>query len=411
MANREHLKILQQGGKLWNEWREKNHRVSVDLRAANLRVADLHGANLHELDLSEANLFSANLVNANFFMTNLRRAELPTADASDATFGMAKLDGGDLRRAKLFRANFHYASLIEANLNGADLSHANLTEANLCKASLSGANLMEADLSRAKLCEANLRGANLSGARLIGTDLTRANATQADLTRALLIHTKFQQADITACRVYGTSAWDVDLTDAVQKNLIITPVNELTIQVDRLDVAQFIYLLLNNAGIRHVIDTMTSKVVLILGRFTPERKVVLDAVRAAVRNRGYLPILFDWQKPTTRDITETVSTLAHMARFVIADITDAKSIPQELMAIVPSLPSVPVQPLLLASQHEYGMFEHFKRYQWVLPVALYDNQEELLRTLKEKVIAPAEKRLQLAMHGRDSKNIIVRPVV
>jgi len=66
--------------------------------------------------------------------------------------------------------------------------------------------------------------------------------------------------------------------------------------------------------------------VLILGRFAPERKAILDAIRDALRTRDYLPVLFDFEKPSSRDITETVSTLAHMARFVIADITDAKSI-------------------------------------------------------------------------------------
>jgi hypothetical protein len=99
-------------------------------------------------------------------------------------------------------------------------------------------------------------------------------------------------------------------------------------------------------------------------------------------------------KPSSRDITETVSTLAHMAQFVIADITDAKSIPQELMAIVPNLPSVPVQPLLLASQSEYGMFEHFKHFTWVLPVALYTNEDELLGSLEQKVILAAEAKVK-----------------
>jgi hypothetical protein len=117
------------------------------------------------------------------------------------------------------------------------------------------------------------------------------------------------------------------------------------ITVDNLEVAQFIYLLLHNEKIREVIDTITSKVVLILGRFTPERKAVLDAMREELRRRNYLPILFDFEKPARRDLTETVSTLAHMARFIIADITEAKSIPQELQRIVLDLPSVGSTPL------------------------------------------------------------------
>jgi hypothetical protein len=104
----------------------------------------------------------------------------------------------------------------------------------------------------------------------------------------------------------------------------------------------------------------------------------------------YLPALFDFDKPGSRDITETVSALAHMARFIIADISEAKSIPQELERIVRDLPSVPVQPLLKSSQAEYGMFEHFVRYPWVLPPFLYKDNITLLKALDRKVIGPAE---------------------
>jgi hypothetical protein len=94
------------------------------------------------------------------------------------------------------------------------------------------------------------------------------------------------------------------------------------ITVDNVEVAQFIYLLLHNEKIREVIDTIAKKAVLILGRFAGERKAVLDAIREKLRRQNYLPILFDFEKPASRDLTETISTLAHMARFIIADLTE-----------------------------------------------------------------------------------------
>ena len=57
--------------------------------------------------------------------------------------------------------------------------------------------------------------------------------------------------------------------------------------------------------------------------------------------------------------------------------------------IVPDLPSVPVQPLLQEGSNEYGMFEHFRRYPWVLTPYRYRSQEELITDLVECVIRPA----------------------
>jgi uncharacterized protein YjbI with pentapeptide repeats len=397
LANPEHLAKLQEGVEAWNQW-EKEHPELLPLgrRLAQLRkgvdewnqwkkehsaiTLDFSGA-----DLSGAYLCEANFEGADFTGARLRKTHLGKAQLRGANLKGADLSGAFLSSAMLYDANLSSANLSDAQLDGADLREVLLVEANL-----SNAFLAQADLQRSILRQANLCSANLCGANLMETDLNRADLSGANLERALLINTNMEASILTGCYVHGISAWDIKLENAVQSNLVITPRDQPIIQVDNLEVAQFIYLLLNNQKIRSVIDTITSKVVLILGRFTPERKVVLDAIRDELRKRDYLPVLFDFEKPASRDLTETVSTLAHMARFVIADITDAKSISQELMAIVPNMPSVPVQPLLLASQQEYGMFEHFRNFPWVLQEVLYDDQQTLLAELSEKVIAPAE---------------------
>jgi hypothetical protein len=182
----------------------------------------------------------------------------------------------------------------------------------------------------------------------------------------------------------------------------MTPREQPEITVDNPEVAQFIYLLLNNQRIRHVLDTITSKVVLILGRFTPKRRAILDAIREELRNREYLLVLFDFEKPWNRDITETVSMLAHMARFVIADLSDPKSIPHELAHVIPLLPSVPIMPVIVRSQEEYSMFEHFFGFRHVLKPFRYRNQDQLIASLETKMILPAEK-LANRLAGKRSK--------
>jgi hypothetical protein len=345
MANPEHVDILKEGVRPWNKWREENPGILPDLKRANLAHQDLSYADFSKANLVEAHLTSSNLMQADFNHANLRKAAL---------------------------------------------SWSNLYEANLCNAILSGAFLMEANFKSANLSRANLTRANLGKAYLRRADLSHANLSGANLENANLVNATLIGANLTGCRIYGISAWDLVLQDAKQADIIITRPPDPVITVDNIEMAQFIHLLIKSEKIRDVIDTITSKVVLILGRFTPKRKIVLDRIREELRRRNYLPILFDFEKPASRDITETISILAHMACFVIADISEAKSIPQELERIIPDLPSVPVQPLLQASVDEYGMFEHFKRYPWVLEVLRYEALDDLLGCLGEKIIVPAE---------------------
>lgn len=407
----------------------------ADLSGANLSFADLsnanlEGANLAWSDLSNAtlngaNLASANLSGAQILFTFLSQANLASAILTEATicgsqFLEVNLVGAILTHIKhrdpAMWSHFTNSLLMKANLTGADLPSVNFTGANLSdavlvnatitpanfsaalliRANLDGVDLRQADLRTANmlgasLIGANLSSANLSEANLVSVELTGANLSQSNLDFARLVGVNLKQASVVGCNVYGTSVWDLALEEADQSGLIITPFNtKPTITVDNLEIAQFIYLLVNNKRIRSVIDTLTSKVVLILGRFTPERKVVLDAIREALHEYNYVSVIFDFDQPASRNVTETVSTLAHMARFVIADITGAKSIPQELQRIVPDLPSVPIQPLLHVRTKEYGMFESFRDYPWVLEPYRYTGIKQLLGALKDKVIAPAE---------------------
>ena len=296
----------------------------------------------------------------------------------------------DLSNADLSKSSFRHANFRSTNFVGTNLRKARLRESDFTNANLSEANLQWSVLSKSTLIGATLQKTDLNRTSVRWADATGADLTGANLKYASLVGTNVQDAILTGCSVYGVSVWNLRGIPKEQHELIITHDEESVVTVDNLEVAQFVYLLLNNKAIRDLIDTITSKVVLILGRFTAERKPVLDAIRDELRKRDYLPVLFDFEKPTNQTTVETVSTLAHMARFVVADLTDAKSVLQELQAVVPLSPNVVVQPLILRTQEEPGMFDFIRKFPWVLETMRYDNHDQLIGSLDAQVIHPAE---------------------
>src|SRR5205085_6657819 len=171
--------------------------------------------------------------------------------------------------------------------------------------------------------------------------------------------------------------------------IIITSNDETTITVDNLEVAQFIYLLLNNQKIRDVINIIGQKGVLILGRFSQERKLVLDALREKLRALNFLPIVFDFERPTERDFTETIMTLAGLSCFIIADITNPKSTPLELQATVPNY-MIPFVPIIQEGEHPFSMFQDLEgKFDWVLDILVYDTPSNLIKGLERAVVEPA----------------------
>jgi hypothetical protein len=157
MPNPEHLEILRQGVKVWNEWRSEHKDVRPDFSGANLR-----GANLRDVDLRDANL------------------------------SLADLTAATLKGANLNVANLSHTVLSHTDLSHTDLDNADLRLSNLSGTDLSSANLFSADLSDTTLCDATLRDATL-----IYTNLFNANLSRADFTEATLVGAMFVDNDLS----------------------------------------------------------------------------------------------------------------------------------------------------------------------------------------------------------------------
>ena len=355
-GNRKHLNKFRylletKGIDGWNDWRKEHYKRGLDLRGIDLSYLDLRGIDLHR----------------------------------------AKLEGADFRHANLWGAGLQYADLTKVSLDEAILNYAFLEGANLFKATLVSANLAVAIAPGAKFPETDLSHANLSGADLRGSKLTDAKIT-------------------------GISAWDIE-TDAqtVQKDLIIEGWDEpliayvdagnrnpynVVIKTNNLETAHLLYLATRRYKngkpegrdrLRDVLETMTNNLVLILGNFGPQRKSVLNAIRFKLAGMHYAPVVFDFHVPSNRDLIDTVFVLAGLSSFIIADLTEPRSVPLETMLITSGL-TIPFAPIIEKSEKSFSMLNSLQaKYYWVMKAFQYRNEKHLVKSLKNNIVIPSLK--------------------
>jgi uncharacterized protein YjbI with pentapeptide repeats len=329
------------------------------------KIRDLNEKNFSGANLIRASLAEADLQGMNFYMAQLTRANLRGANLVGAEFGGADLRGADLSGARLGESILYRANLKDANLRGARLCNADLRGANL-----NGADLSEADFGVADLSAADLSGANLCGAKLMGTRLVASN---------------FQEADLTGCQIYGAFTWNVKLQDARQFDIVVTPPGEPVVAVDGLEAAQSAHALLNHKHLRDMLDPAASRFALIVGNFASERKSILDGIRHILRSGDCIPISLDFGKSDRTGLQDSLSALLHMARFVVADFTNAGSLAQELGRILTESCTVSVIPLLQSSKNERETFEQMKRYPQLAEIHRYTEPEDLCRSLEQDI--------------------------
>jgi hypothetical protein len=240
--------------------------------------------------------------------------------------------------------------------NRLDFSGMNLSNVFIQRAFAEGLNLRDSIFEDAHFEEGDFSGANFSGATFRNTKFNKTILTRAifddatfvncSLNRVNLVEASFLVKEITETVVYGLSAWDMAISDeSKQSKLVIEKTYELysdlvaqgkvPMTVDDIELAQFIHYLGNHKKMRDTLNILSEMGVLLLGRFKDGGLERLYTLRELLKGKGYMPMIFDFDRPDSSSLIDTVVTMAGLAKFVVADLS-GPSVGQELSAILSS---------------------------------------------------------------------------
>lgn len=398
-GNEKHLAILKeslrrQSPRFWNRWREEHPRAVPDLRRVILAGRWLRGFNLARAKLDQAILARTDLAGVHLERASLREADLEYANLSSVHALGADLTGARLRGATLRQGDFRKTICLD-------------------ETRFVHANLREADFSGAKMAEAELSQADLTKTRFDGADLTRAS-----LSDAILVETSFLGAKLRNANVGGAFIRRVQTDDKTDQQSLGVDVHvvwerrsgeiiEFT-EADDIRLAQFHDVIEEHGSVANLISAGSKRVVLILGRFLPRRKRVLNRLADALRNRGKVPVIYDFPGPEDREMSDTVRFIAGMSQFIVVDMTKASSVPLELQATIPDL-MVPVLPIIESGHTVFSMFSDLqRRYSWIQPTVSYKDADQLVRYVDEAILDRAD---EAAKQIKERRAASARPPV
>lgn len=291
------------------------------------------------------------------------------------------------------------------NLSGVSIYKAFAEGLNLRDSVFDGTHFEEGDFSRADFSGASFRNTTFNKTILTGATFDGATFVNCNLNRVNLVDASFCVKEITETVVYGIAAWDLHTCDDMkQSKLVIEKTYDLysdliqqgvvPMMVDDIELAQFVYYLSSHKKLRDTLNILNRKGVLLLGRFKDGGLERLYSMREWLQDKGYMPMIFDFERPDNLSLTETVVTMAGLSKFVIADLSGS-SVPAELQSILSQ-----IKKPVLAFGDPYALFPDladqtsvvsFECDESNLLQGLEDNLPEMERLHAERVVQLANR--------------------
>lgn len=286
----------------------------------------------------------------NFYNEEFKKARKKFKKVRKKNIEFFEVKGPDFSKSDLTGADFFLANLNESSFKGSIINNVNLMHSMIMMS-----NFRNSIINDTKFVGANLWNSNFSVSNIQNSDFSGSNLLNIDLSSAQIIN----------CKIYGISCWDLKRNNfTIIKDLIINRQNKNKeiITTDDIELAQFIYLILNNNKISNLITTMRTKAILILGSFDNESKPVLDKIKEILPKYNLIPIVFDFSAPLEQRSIETIRTLALLSKFVIVDLSVRSG--QYLEISIVSDTVVPFATIAFEDTIVSEMLRGFNVYDW-----------------------------------------------